>query len=141
MVERTLAIIKPDGVMMKVAQQIKGRYTDAGLTIVRARSQIMQWPQAAELYRDHARKFFFTGAVLAMISGPSIALLLEGENAVSVVRKLNGATVPSEAEPGTIRYDFRSAGGPFNTVHASDSPEAAAREIQLIFGDTPPDSS
>lgn len=67
-----------------------------------------------------------------MASGPSIALLIRGENAIERVRELNGATDPREANPGTIRHDFRSAGGPFNTVHGSDSPEAAGREAGLI---------
>ena len=134
MVEQTLALIKPDGVMMEAVEEIKQRYLDAGLTIVREKPQVMEEFRVRDFYREHDGKFFFAGLVLSMISGPSVALLLEGENAVKVVRSLNGATDPSKAEPGTIRHDFRSAGGPFNTVHGSDSLEAVAREVEIIFG-------
>lgn len=132
--EVTLVLIKPDGVKKGVVQEIKERYIKAGLQIVQEKGPIqMGEARAQEFYREHAGKFFFEGLVLSMISGPIIALIIEGEDAVKKVRALNGATDPAKAEPGTIRYDFRSAGGPFNTVHGSDSSESAVREIQLVF--------
>ncbi|HUO56439.1 MAG TPA: nucleoside-diphosphate kinase [Candidatus Paceibacterota bacterium] len=133
--QRTLVIIKPDAVAKGDVDMIKERYRDAGLKIVRERAHRMNQRIARALYEAHKGKFFFEGLVLAMISGPSVMLELQGEDAIRVVRNLNGATDPAKAEAGTIRRDFRSAGGPFNTVHGSDSPEAAAREIIVVFED------
>ncbi len=134
MVEQTIVLIKPDGVMMGAVEEIKQRYLNAGLTIVQEKALVMRELQARDFYREHESKPFFFGLVLAMTSGPSVALLLEGENAIRAVRDLNGAFVPREAKPGTIRHDFQSAGGPFNTVHGSDSSGAAKREMEIIFG-------
>jgi nucleoside-diphosphate kinase len=83
-------------------------------------------------YREHVDKHYFAGLILAMSDHPCVAVVLEGENAISRVRELNGATNPQQAQPGTIRRDFMSAGGPFNTVHGSDSKESAEREIALV---------
>ncbi len=135
MIEQTVAILKPDAVVKVIVAQIKQRYLDIGLRIVRERTLRMTLSQAFDLYQEHMGKFFFEGLVLTMTSGSIVALLLEGEGAVDLVRKLNGATDPAKAEPGTIRHDFPSAGGPFNIVHGSDSSEAVAREIAIIFGD------
>jgi len=132
--EQTLALIKPDGVMKGVVEAIKQRYREGGLKIVRERTHVMDLFSVREFYQEHTGKFFFEGLVLSMASGPSVAIVLEGEDAISKVRALNGATDPAKAEPGTIRHDFRSAGGPFNTVHGSDSSEAVIREIQIAFG-------
>ena len=134
MIEQTLAIIKPDGVLKGVAQKIRQRYPEAGLRLIKEKVTLLEITVAKKLYREHHGKVFFEGLVLSMVSGPIVAILLEGEDAIKKVRALHGATDPAKAEPGTIRHDFRSAGGPFNTVHASDSPEAAAREIKLFFG-------
>jgi nucleoside-diphosphate kinase len=86
-----------------------------------------------EFYAEHASKPFFDGLIEAMTSGISIALVLEGENAVATVRRLNGATKPSKAAPGTIRKLYGTA-GPRNAVHGSDSAESARREIRFFFG-------
>ncbi|MCX6784738.1 MAG: nucleoside-diphosphate kinase [Candidatus Komeilibacteria bacterium] len=134
MLQKTLVIIKPDAVMKDVATEIIDRYLAKGLTLLERKDLSMTLQRAKEFYSEHAGKFFFEGLVLAMTSWPVVALLLEGEEAVAMVRELNGATIPAEALPGTIRHDFRSAGGPFNTVHGSDSLVSAAREIALIFG-------
>lgn len=134
MVEQTLVLIKPDGVMKGVTEAIIQRYLDEGLSVVKRRNLTMKAPLAKHFYHEHEGKFYFEGLVLAMISGPLVAVLLRGKNAIEVVRKLNGATDPAKAESGTIRHDFRSAGGPFNTVHGSDSPEAYRYESVLIFG-------
>jgi nucleoside-diphosphate kinase len=132
MVEQTLAVIRPHGVIEEVAEQIKQRYRDGGLRIVKEREHRMREEDVRELYKEHVNRPFFECLVCSMIAGPSIALLLEGESAIRTVRELNGATDPTRARPGTIRYDFRHV-GPLNTVHGSDSPEAAAREIELVF--------
>lgn len=136
MIEKTLVIIKPDGVMKGVVRDIENRYVDHGLRVVREQRRVMEKTLVEQFYQEHARKFFFEGLVLSMISGAVVIFILEGEDAIKKVRALNGATDPAKAELGTIRHDFRSAGGPFNTVHGSDGPEAAAREIALIFGAT-----
>jgi len=132
-IQRTLALIKPDGVRKGAFGAIKDRYQNAGLKIIVERVGFLSEDVVVNLYQEHCGKFYFDALVLAMISGPVVALLLEGEDAVAVVRKLNGATDPAKAEPGTIRHDFRSGGGPFNTVHSSDSPESATREIEVVF--------
>ncbi len=131
-IERTLVIIKPDAVMMGYTDQIRQRYLDAGLNIQAEFDVQLLEPEASLLYAEHSGRPYFAGLVLAMTSGDVIALILEGESAVSKVRELNGATKPSEAKPGTIRHDFPSAGGPFNVVHASDSVENVAREIAIM---------
>lgn len=133
MIERTLVIVKPDGVLKRVQGDIKQRYFAAGLNVVCEQRIWMSIEKARKFYSGHRGKFFFEGLILSMSSGESIAMVLEGEDAIAVVRQLNGATDPAKAEPGTIRHDFRSAGGPFNTVHASDSPEAFLREKKIIF--------
>src|SRR3989344_5470730 len=115
MLEKTLAGIKPDGFEMGVTEQIKERYVTAGLRIVREKTKVFTKSEAQEFYLEHVGKCFFIGAVLSMASGPSVWLVLEGENAINTVRALNGATNPAEAAPGTIRCDFRRAGGPLKT--------------------------
>jgi len=131
--ELTLAVIKPDGVMKGVVEEIKNRYHEAGLVIVREVRMRPDLDQVRELYRDHKGRFYFEGLVLSMVSGPCHVLILSGNDAVQTVRRLNGATNPDKAEPGTIRHDFKSAGGPFNTVHGSDSSEAYEREKKVLL--------
>ena len=119
--------------MMKgIHAEIMERYKNAGLKIINQFAFVFQAARASEFYKEHRGQPFFEGLVLAMASGPIMALCLEGEDAIALVRKLNGATNPREAEPGTIQHDFRSAGGPFNIVHASDSQEAYDREMVLM---------
>jgi len=132
MLQRTLVLIKPDAVYNLWIDEIKQRYRDAGLKILSEYCRQMARDDAAEFYAEHRGKFFFGGLLLAISSGPLVALIISGDDAVERVRKLNGATNPDKAEPGTIRHDFKSAGGPFNTVHGSDSVEAAEREIALM---------
>ncbi len=128
MVERTLALIKPHGVGMGITQEVKQRYLDAGLRIVQERLQIMEDGATCAFYKEHTGKFFFETLVTSMTSGPSLALLLEGEDAIKIVRQLNGSTDPTKADPGTIRHDFKS-----NVVHGSDSPEAVEHEAGIVF--------
>lgn len=131
--EKTLVMIKPDGVLMDMVDDIIHRYEAAGFGVVEQYPVEFSLEQAAEFYQDHVGKFYFTGLKLSLSSGPCLVLILEGEEAITNVRALNGATIPSEAEPGTIRSDFRSAGGPFNTVHASDSFESFEREYTFVL--------
>lgn len=133
MIERTLAMVKPDGVMMRLLDKIRQRYLDEGLRVVEEKVVNFTYNSARLFYYEHDGRPHFAGLCLFMSSGPCVAFQIEGENAISRVRQINGATDPDKATPGTIRHDFRSAGGPANVVHASDSPEAAAREIALIF--------
>lgn len=130
--QSTLVIIKPDAVYMGMDLAIQDVYLQAGLDIVLDIDITFSREQAAAFYQEHQDKFYFAGTVLFMSSGPSRVLILEGDDAIEKVRTLNGATDPNKAEPGTIRYKFRSAGGPANTVHASDSPESYQREFALI---------
>jgi len=133
--EKTLVLIKPDGVLKGVIKEIRQRYLDNDLVIVREEQMTLEGWQVEKFYEEHLGKYFFEALTLAMGSGPCVAIVFQGENAIEKVRKLNGATDPKEAEPGTIRRDFRSAGGPFNTVHGSDSTESADREIDIIWGE------
>lgn len=130
--ERTLVLIKPDALESGWADDIKKRYRGEGLSIVESNLIDMSKACAREFYREHEGKRYYAGLYLAMSSGPSVALILEGDDAIVRVRAVNGATDPAKAEPGTIRHDFRSAGGPFNTVHASDSEESVRREIAVL---------
>ncbi|MGD0328238.1 MAG: nucleoside-diphosphate kinase [Minisyncoccia bacterium] len=136
-IETTLVLLKPDAIEMgaDVIDGIKKKYESSGLSIVKSKFLRFAKSAAREFYLEHAGKFYFPGLVLAITSGPSLALLLQGESAVALVRKLNGATDPRSAAPGTIRHDFQSAGGPFNTVHGSDSVKSAIRERRIVFGE------
>ena len=131
MIERTLALIKPDALYAGWSEEIKRHYRDAGLHILCERTARMSLEDAQEFYSEHHGKFFFCGLVLFMSSGPLVSLIIEDDNAVELVREINGATNPAEAKPGTIRSKFRSGGGPCNTVHGSADPKAARREIEL----------
>jgi len=132
--ERTLVLIKPDAVDRALAGEILARFERRGLTI-RAASLVRVDRELAERhYEEHREKPFFGELVEFIISAPTLALVLEGEGAIAVVRTTIGATNPSEAAPGTIRGDLALA-MPNNLVHGSDSPQAAARETALWFGD------
>ncbi|TMJ93559.1 MAG: nucleoside-diphosphate kinase [Actinobacteria bacterium] len=134
MAERTLVLIKPDAVDRALAGEILARFERRGLTI-RAASLVRVDRELAERhYEEHREKPFFGELVEFIISAPTLALVLEGEGAIAVVRTTIGATNPSEAAPGTIRGDLALA-MPNNLVHGSDSPQAAARETALWFGD------
>lgn len=134
-IQRTLVVIKPDGLMMGNVSKIKEEYSKLGLKEVKEKIVHLSYDMACELYLEHSKKFFFVGVVLAMSCGPCVALIYEGENAINQVRLKNGATDPAQAEVGTIRQKFRSAGGPFNTVHASDCEDAFKREVKIFFDD------
>ncbi|MFL5919974.1 MAG: nucleoside-diphosphate kinase [Gaiellaceae bacterium] len=132
--ERTLVLIKPDAVQRALAGEILARFERRGLEIREARLVQVDRELAKRHYAEHAEKPFFGELVGFITSAPTLALALEGESAISVVRTTIGATNPTDAAPGTIRGDLALA-MPDNLVHGSDSQESAERELQLWFGD------
>ena len=130
--ERTLVLIKPDGVQRLLTGRILARYEDRGLKLVGLKLMHVPAELAERHYDVHRAKPFFRGLVEFITSAPLVAAVLEGPNAIAVVRAMNGATRPHEAAPGSIRGDFALETAQ-NLVHASDSPENAAAEIALWF--------
>ena len=133
-VERTLSIIKPDGVAKNIIGDIYSRFEKAGLKIVAARMMHLSNEQAGEFYAVHKERPFYNDLVSFMTSGPVMVQVLEGEGAIAKNRELMGATNPAEAEAGTIRADFAKTVDE-NVVHGSDAPETAAEEIKFFFPD------
>ena len=130
--ERTLVLIKPDGIQRLLTGRILARYEDRGLKIVGLKLIHVSTDHAERHYAVHREKPFFRGLVDFITSAPLVAAVLEGPNGIAVVRAMNGATRPHEAAPGSIRGDFALETAQ-NLVHASDSPENAAAEIELWF--------
>jgi nucleoside-diphosphate kinase len=130
--ERTLVLIKPDGVQRLLTGRILARYEDRGLKIVGLKLIQVSRELAERHYAVHREKPFFGGLVEFITSAPLVAAVLEGPNAIAVVRAMNGATRPHEAEPGSIRGDFALETAQ-NLVHASDGAETAAVEVDLWF--------
>jgi len=131
-VERTLVLIKPDGVQRGLVGEIIARLERRGLRIVAMKMMRISPELAARHYAAHQGKPFYEGLIRYITSGPVVAMVLEGPRAVEVVRKTLGATDPAKAEPGTVRADFGLTIGR-NLVHGSDGPETAAFEIGLFF--------
>jgi nucleoside-diphosphate kinase len=134
MAERTLILVKPDAMERGLAGEILGRFERRGLAVRAARLLTVDRELAERHYAEHAEKPFFGELVDFITSGSTLALVLEGEDAVRVTRATIGATNPTDAAPGTIRGDLALA-MPNNLVHGSDSPETAEHEIALWFGD------
>ncbi|MCB1719421.1 MAG: nucleoside-diphosphate kinase [Gammaproteobacteria bacterium] len=132
-IERTLSIIKPDAVAKNVIGKIYSRFEDNGLRIIAARMLHLSREQAESFYAVHRERPFYNDLVEFMTSGPVIAQVLEGENAIAKHRDIMGATDPKKAEPGTIRADFATTVDE-NAVHGSDGPDTAAAEIEFFFG-------
>ncbi|HEV8603621.1 MAG TPA: nucleoside-diphosphate kinase [Gaiellaceae bacterium] len=130
--ERTLVLIKPDAMRRALAGEILARFERRGLEMPAARLVDVDRALAEEHYAEHAEKPFFGELVEFITSGPTLALVLEGEGAIAIVRETIGATDPANATPGSIRGDL-ALSMPDNLVHGSDSPESAAREIALWF--------
>jgi nucleoside-diphosphate kinase len=130
--ERTLVLIKPDGVQRQLVGRIIDRYEERGLKIVGLKLVHVDRALAEAHYAAHREKPFFAGLVDFITSAPLVALVLDGPNAIAVVRAINGATRPEEADPGTIRGDYALETAQ-NIVHASDGPETAATELALWF--------
>ena len=130
--QTTLILIKPDAVQRGLIGRIISRFEDKGLAIVAAKLMRISPELAARHYEAHQGKPFYAGLVSFMTSSPVIAMAVRGDDAITICRKLMGATKSAEAEPGTIRGDFGLTTG-YNLVHGADSPEAAQRELSLFF--------
>ena len=132
--ERTLVLVKPDGVRRGISGEIVARFEQRGFTLRGARLLKIPRATAHKHYAEHKGKPFFGELVDFITSGPVLALALEGESAIATVRTMMGATNPVNAAPGTIRGDFALLMGE-NIVHGSDSKESAKRELALFFPD------
>ena len=134
-IERTLSIIKPDGVAKNIIGEVYSRFEKAGLRVVAARMLHLTRAQAEAFYSVHRERPFFKPLVEFMISGPVMAQVLEGEDAIARNREVMGATNPKDAKPGTIRADFAKTVDE-NVVHGSDAVETARSEIAFFFPQT-----
>ena len=130
--ETTLVLIKPDGVQRGLIGEIIARFERKGLKLAGLKLLKLPRERADELYAPHQGKFFYDYLIQFMTSTPIVAVALQGRNAIELVRLVNGATKPTESEPGSIRGDF-SIDITHNVVHASDSPENAERELNILF--------
>ncbi len=133
-VERTLSIIKPDATRRNLTGQINARFEAAGLRIVAQKRLRLTLEQTQAFYDVHKERAFYGDLCKYMASGPVVVQVLQGENAIEHNRAIMGATNPANAEPDTIRKDFAES-IEANSVHGSDSPETAAREIAFFFGE------
>jgi nucleoside-diphosphate kinase len=131
-IERTLSIVKPDGVGRNLIGEVLRRFEKAGLSIVAARMMHLSQKEAEGFYAVHRERPFFKDLVRFMTSGPVLVQVLEGEGAIAKNREVMGATDPKKAAAGTIRADLASTIDE-NVVHGSDAPETAAREIAYFF--------
>ena len=134
MVEQTFVMIKPDAIGRRLCGEIVRRYEAKGLKLVGIKMQILTRDTAEKHYAEHKGKPFCEPLLAFITSGPTIQMVWEGENAIEVVRSINGATSCQAADVGTIRGDF-GLNTRNNLVHASDCAETAAREIELYFGE------
>ncbi len=132
--ERTFAMIKPDGVERNLVGTIIGRIEAKGYRIVGLKQMVIPREMAERHYGEHQGKPFFDGLVGFITSGPVVAMVLEGENAIAGWRGMMGATNPKDAAPGTIRGDFATTIDE-NVAHGSDAPATAEREIGIFFGE------
>ena len=130
--ERTLSIIKPDAVTRNITGKVNSMIEESGLKIVAQKLIRLTPKQAEEFYAEHKDKAFFTSLVEIMCSAPVVVQVLQGEDAVAKYRKIMGATNPAIAEEGTIRRTYGES-ITHNSVHGSDSPESAAREVSFFF--------
>ena len=133
--ERTLSIVKPDGVSGNLIGEVYRRFETAGLSIIAARMLRLSQREAEGFYAVHRERPFFKDLVRYMTSGPVVVQVLEGENAIARNRDIMGATDPKKAERGTIRADLAKSIEQ-NVVHGSDAPDTAAREIAYFFSTT-----
>jgi nucleoside-diphosphate kinase len=131
--ERTLVLVKPDGVQRGLIGEIVARFERKGLKVAGLRLLMVPRAMAEQHYAVHAGKHFYADLVEFITSGPVAALALEGPDAIATVRRMLGRTMPNEAEPGTIRGDL-GISGLRNLVHASDAPDTATAELALWFG-------
>lgn len=132
--ERTLVIVKPDGIKRGLVGEVLSRLERRGLKITALRMMWLDEELTKELYAPHINKSFYHGLVAFMVSGPIVAAAVEGKGVIQIVRNMVGALDPKEATPGSIRGDY-SLDMRHTVVHASDSPENALRELSLFFDD------
>ena len=130
--ERTLVLVKPDGVRRGLVGEVISRLEQKGLTLLALELRTLDRETAEQHYGEHAARPFFGELVEFITGGPLVAVVLEGQDAIKAARQLIGATNPLEAAPGSIRGDYALEIGQ-NLVHGSDSPESAAREVGLFF--------
>jgi len=133
-IESTLLIIKPDGVRRRLIGEVLRRVEEAGLVIEDLRMETIDRATAEEHYGEHREKPFYAELVEFITGGPVVLAKVTGDDAISAWRTLMGPTDPADAPPGTIRGDFASVITE-NVVHGSDSPDSAARELKLFFGE------
>ena len=131
-IERTLSIVKPDGVRNGLVGEVIRRFEAAGLRVVALKMTRLDAAEASGFYHVHRERPFFGSLVSFMTSGPIVPMVVEGEGAIDRVRKIMGATDPAKAEPGTLRRDFASSIEQ-NVVHGSDAPATAAFEVGYFF--------
>lgn len=131
-VERTLILVKPDGVAKKIVGEVVSRIERKGLTLVAMELRTLDRETAAQHYAEHEGKPFYDDLMQFITSGPLVAIVAEGENAVAAFRQLAGATDPIKADTGSIRADFATVMNR-NIVHGSDSPENGVREAKIFF--------
>jgi nucleoside-diphosphate kinase len=131
-IQQTLSIIKPDATRRNLIGKINDRIESAGLRIVAQKRIVLTKAQAMAFYDIHSARSFYEDLCNNMTLGPVIVQVLEGENAIEKYREVMGSTNPSNASPGTIRHDFGESVD-YNSVHGSDSPETAAKEISFFF--------
>ncbi|OWT33293.1 nucleoside-diphosphate kinase [Methanobrevibacter sp. 87.7] len=134
MIQKTYVMLKPDAVGRRLMGKIISCFEEKGLKIVAMKLRMISEELAKEHYGEHKDKPFFEGLIEYITSGPVLTMVIEGNEAISVIRKMVGATNPQEADVGTIRGDFGMDTGR-NIIHASDAPESAEREINLFFND------
>jgi len=130
--EKTLSIVKPDGVQKHLIGEVIKRFEDRGLKVIGLKMISMDKKEAEGFYAVHSGKPFFESLTTFMSSGPSVVMVLEGEGAISKTRELMGATDPKQAKEGTLRRQF-ATNVEKNVVHGSDAPETAAFEIKYFF--------
>lgn len=130
--QRTLSIVKPDGVKERLIGEVIGRFEKKGLRVVALKMLRVTREQAGQFYIVHKKKPFYDDLTSFLSEGPIVVMVLEGEEAISKVREIMGATNPQDAAPGTIRADF-ATNIERNVVHGSDSPESADFEIPFFF--------
>ena len=134
MIQKSFVMMKPDAVQRRLMGKILSRFEDKGLQIVAVKLIQIDEDLAKTHYGEHAEKPFFPSLVEYITSSPALAMVIEGEEAITTIRKLVGATNPLEADLGTIRGDYGMDTGR-NIIHASDSPASAEREIGLFFSE------
>jgi nucleoside-diphosphate kinase len=133
--ERSFVMLKPDAVKRRLIGDVLNRFERRGLKVVAAKMMVINKELAEKHYAEHAEKPFFKDLVDYITSGPVLAMVIEGGECISLIRKMVGATNPKEADMGTIRGDYAIETGR-NMIHASDSTESAVREISLFFKDS-----